>query len=500
MKKTALLSVSDKTNILLLAKVLIENNYSLLATGNTAKSLLSNGFTVTEVSTLTGFPEILDGRVKTLHPKIFAGILFKRENQEHIKQVKELQISSIDVVCVNLYPFEQVSQNPDAQLPELIENIDIGGPSLIRAAAKNYLNVSVLTSPGQYAEFITRIAENSVDSFYNQRLALEAFKHTAHYDQVISSTLSQRILGEVSKNAVEAKTLRYGENPHQKAVLEGNFFEFVEVLHGKELSYNNILDVVAAVQVTEEFDTPAAAIIKHNNPSGVALGQDHVEAFRKALECDPISAFGGIVAINGTVTADVAYLLNQIFLEVIVADGYEDGVLEILMKKKERRLIKKLKRFETELQEFKSVPGGIIRQDKDIPEKNLKFNKVTDSPGEVPFSELDFAWRVVKHIRSNAIVFTKNAMTIGIGAGQVSRIDSVKLAVMKAHNFGHDLNNTIVASDAFFPFADGIEECKKAGAIGVVQPGGSVRDKEVIQAANKLNILMYFTATRHFKH
>ncbi len=500
MKKTALISVSDKTDIIKLAQVLTQKGYTLLATGNTAKILAQNNLPVSEVSELTGFPEILEGRVKTLHPLIFGGILFKRDDDNHVVQAAANGITSIDVVCVNLYPFEKVASSPGSSNEELIENIDIGGPSLIRAAAKNHKDVLVLTSPDQYDEFIENLQSGKTDLAYKQKLAVAAYKHTAHYDTVISVTLNERLGTNINKDSKSTIPLRYGENPHQKAQLEGGFFDFVEILHGKELSYNNILDIVAAVNVTEEFSQPAAAIIKHNNPAGVALGKGYTEAFRKALACDPVSAFGGIVSLNGVVDAETAYLLNQIFLEVIIADDFDDEAFDVLKKKKDRRLLRKKRRFDTEQFEFKSVPGGIIRQDKDIAAAEIGYKKVTEADGEIDNAELDFAWRIVKHIRSNAIVFTKDLMTLGIGGGQVSRIDSVKLAAMKAKNLGHDLSGTIAASDAFFPFADGVEECKKAGAVAVVQPGGSVRDHEVIEAANKLNLIMYFTNTRHFKH
>lgn len=500
MKKTALISVSDKTDIIKLAQVLTQKGYTLLATGNTAKILAQNNLPVSEVSELTGFPEILEGRVKTLHPLIFGGILFKRDDDNHVMQAEANGITSIDVVCVNLYPFEKVASSPGSSNEDLIENIDIGGPSLIRAAAKNHNDVLVLTSPDQYDEFIVNLQSGKTDLAYKQKLAVAAYMHTAHYDTIISVTLNERLGTNINKDSKSTMPLRYGENPHQKAQLEGGFFDFVEILHGKELSYNNILDIVAAVNVTEEFSQPAAAIIKHNNPAGVALGKGYTEAFRKALACDPVSAFGGIVSLNGVVDAETAYLLNQIFLEVIIADDFDDEAFDVLKKKKDRRLLRKKKRFDTEQFEIKSVPGGIIRQDKDIAAAEIGYKKVTEADGEINNAELDFAWRIVKHIRSNAIVFTKDLMTFGIGGGQVSRIDSVKLAAMKAKNLGHDLSGTIAASDAFFPFADGVEECKKAGAVAVVQPGGSVRDHEVIEAANKLNLIMYFTNTRHFKH
>lgn len=500
MKKTALISVSDKTDIIKLAQVLTQKGYTLLATGNTAKILAQNNLPVSEVSELTGFPEILEGRVKTLHPLIFGGILFKRDDDNHVMQAAANGITSIDVVCVNLYPFEKVASSPGSSNEDLIENIDIGGPSLIRAAAKNHKDVLVLTSPDQYDEFIENLHSGKSDLAYKQKLAVAAYMHTAHYDTVISVTLNERLGTNINKDSKSTMPLRYGENPHQKAQLEGRFFDFVEILHGKELSYNNILDIVAAVNVTEEFSQPAAAIIKHNNPAGVALGKGYTEAFRKALACDPVSAFGGIVSLNGVVDAETAYLLNQIFLEVIIADDFDDEAFDVLKKKKDRRLLRKKKRFDTEQFEIKSVPGGIIRQEKDIAAADIGYKKVTEADGEIDNAELDFAWRIVKHIRSNAIVFTKDLMTLGIGGGQVSRIDSVKLAAMKAKNLGHDLSGTIAASDAFFPFADGVEECKKAGAVAVVQPGGSVRDHEVIEAANKLNLIMYFTNTRHFKH
>lgn len=502
MKKTALISVSDKSNLIELADGLSNYGYTIIATGGTAAFLKEHSFEVKEVSQLTGFPEVMEGRVKTLNPVIFGGILYKRDNIEHKQQLDQIGGVSIDVVCVNLYPFEAVAKDPDAGVEKLIENIDIGGPSLIRAAAKNYKFVSVLTSPSQYITLISLLKSNSLTEESRRKFAVEAFTYTNRYDAMISATLSRRFLNEntfsVSYNS--GTTLRYGENPHQSAGLYGDFNSYIHIHHGKELSYNNIMDTIAAVSITEEFTEPVCTIIKHANPAGVAQASSHYEAYKNALSCDQVSAFGGIVSFNGVVDVKLAKKLNEIFLEVVIADGYTDESLQVLQKKKDRRILSKIKKFTVSDIEFRSIPGGIIYQSADrglMPEFRCVTKKQTTDERQ---EEIEFSWKIVKHIRSNAILFTKNKMTIGIGGGQVSRVDAVKLAVMKAKDRGHDLNGSCVASDAFFPFSDGLEECVKAGAELIVQPGGSVRDEEVIAAADRLQVSMYFTGQRHFKH
>lgn len=505
MKKLALISVSDKTKIIDFTAALIKNGYEIVATGNTAKLLKDNNLTVTEISSLTGFPEIFDGRVKTLHPKVFGGILFRRDNAHDITQANENQILPIDIVCVNLYPFVKTISNLNSTLEDIIENIDIGGPSLVRASAKNYKYVSILTNPEQYDSFIDELDKGEVSENTRKKLAVEAFSHTANYDTHIANFLEAEFEEPQSYIRINEKlnyTLRYGENPHQSASVFGNFNDYFEVFHGKEISYNNILDLVSAVELCEDLGEVSCTIIKHNNPAGAATANTNLEAYNLALKCDPVSSFGGIVAFNREVDAETAEELNKIFLEIVCAPSFSSKALELLKKKKDRRLVIKKKNILNSSKSFRSIPGGVLAQDSDIillNESELKF--VTDKkPSETELKDLKFAWKVAKHTKSNAIVYVKNNSTLGVGAGQMSRIDSAKIAVMKAKEHGLDLTGSVAASDAFFPFADGLSEIIKYGAVSVIQPGGSVRDQEVIDEANKSNISMVFTGIRHFKH
>ena len=505
MNKLALISVSDKSNLSELANGLSKNNYTILATGNTAKAIKEFGIDVTEISEVTGFPEIMDGRVKTLHPKIFGGILLRRDNENDKKQAGENDISEIDIVCVNLYPFVKVTSNSDVDLTTAIENIDIGGPSLIRAAAKNHKFVSVLTSPDQYEKFLEELSNGGISDETKKQLAVDAFAHTSEYDTYIANYFESKYELEpknIRINLPLNQTLRYGENPHQTAGIYGSFSDYFEVLHGKELSYNNIFDLVSAVELVEDLGDNSCTIIKHSNPAGAATGNNSFDAYEKALRCDPVSAFGGIVTFTGTVDEPLAEKLNEIFLEVISAPGYTDGAFDILKKKKNRRVLKQLKSVRSEKKTIKSIPGGMVVQDQDA----IDFNKekitvpTSKKPDENELEDLYFAWKIAKHTKSNAIVFVKDKATLGVGAGQMSRVDSVRLAAMKAKEHKLDLKNSVAASDAFFPFADGLLEIINNGATSVIQPGGSVRDDEVIEAANKNNISMVFTGIRHFKH
>ncbi len=503
--KLALISVSDKTGITELARELKSLGYQILATGNTAKLLAENGIATVDVSEFTGFPEIFDGRVKTLHPKIFGGILMRRENENDVKESELNKIEQIDIVCVNLYPFKKVATSPDSTLEDKIENIDIGGPSLIRAAAKNYKYVSVLTSPVQYGEFIESLRENKIDLEYRKKLAVEAFSHTADYDAFIAGYLENEFSGEKQSLRLNLKLnnkLRYGENPHQKAFLYGEFDKYFEVLHGKQLSYNNIVDLVAATEIILELEPESCAIIKHTNACGAASSGETFTSYINALACDPVSAFGGIVAFNSEVDEKTALKLNEIFLEIVVAPGFSSQALEILRKKKNRRLVKILGNFENINEQLRSVPGGVLVQDKDKSQITDDMMKTVTNRKCLPeeLEDLKFAWKICKHTKSNAIVFVKNKMAIGVGAGQMSRIDSVKLAAKRAKEHGHSLEGAVAASDAFFPFADGVEEMAAYGIKSVIQPGGSIRDDEVIEAANKFNISMIFTGIRNFKH
>ncbi len=505
LKKSALLSVSDKTGIIELARDLVDLGYEILATGNTARKLSAEKIKVTEISTITGFPEIFDGRVKTLHPKIFGGILMRKNNEEDIKQAEKNDIHPIDIVCVNLYPFVKTAANPDATLEDIIENIDIGGPSLIRAAAKNYQFVSVLTNPAQYDSFLGEIKKGEVSNNTKIKLAVEAFSHTAYYDTHIANYLEEKFSlppSHIRVNFEKEKDLRYGENPHQQAALYGNFHSYFDVFHGKELSYNNILDLLAAVELAEELGDKTCVIIKHQNPAGAAKGKDVLEAYIKALRCDPVSAFGGIVVFTEEVDSTLAEKLNEIFLEIICAPSYTEEAIQVLKKKRDRRLLKQLKSIRVDKFNYKNIPGGVIVQNSDRETLNEdKLEIVTEKkPDNKELNDLKFAWIVSKHTKSNAIVFVKNNATLGVGAGQMSRLDSAKIASLKAEEHGLDLTGTVAASDAFFPFSDTLLEIIKYGATSVIQPGGSIRDSEVIEAANQNNISMVFTGIRHFKH
>jgi len=505
LEKLALISVSDKTKIIEFAKELNLLNYKILATGNTAKLLIENKIDCIEISSFTSYPEIFSGRVKTLNPKIFGGILMRRDNPTDKIQAEENNILPIDIICVNLYPFPKVVNRNDISLEEKIENIDIGGPSLIRAAAKNYKYVSVLTNPDQYDEFIEELKKGEISLETREKLAYAAFAYTSYYDTLIANYFEKEFnqpKTEIRLNYKSSFDLRYGENPHQKAYLFGNFEDYFDVLHGKELSYNNIVDLTAAVELVTEMEKHGCAIIKHTNPCGAAIGNDTKDAYEKALSCDPVSAFGGIVAFNSEVDEDTAEKLNEIFLEIICAPSYSDSALEKLKTKKNRRLIRVKKNLDKDELTIKSVPGGLLAQEKDnsiLDDSMLKY--VTERKcSEKKLEDLKFAWVVCKHTKSNAIVFVKDKKAIGVGAGQMSRLDSAKIAAMKAKEFGHDLNGAVAASDAFFPFADGLLEIASHGITAVIQPGGSVRDDEVIKAANEKNISMIFTGIRNFKH
>lgn len=505
MNKLALISVSDKKNIFEFASSLKKQNYDIIATGNTSKLLKEKGIQVKEIRDLTGFPEVFDGRVKTLHPKIFGGILLRRDNEEDIQQAEENAIIPIDIICVNLYPFVKTAENPGSTLDDIIENIDIGGPSLIRAAAKNHKFVSILTDPSQYEIFLNELKSGEVSESTRKKLAVAAFSHTSFYDTYIANFLETKFefpKSHLRINIPVQNDLRYGENPHQRASIYGDFYKYFEVLHGKELSYNNILDLVAAVELVEDLGDISCAIIKHNNPAGAATDKTALDAYINALKGDPVSAFGGIVAFTSEVNKEVAEKLNEIFLEVVCAPAYTEEAINLLMKKKDRRLLKQVKSISKESLMFKNIPGGAITQDSDsIAILSDKLKVVTDKkPTEKEMDDLLFAWKIAKHTKSNAIIFVKEKTALGVGAGQMSRIDSARIAKMKAGEHGLDINEAVAASDAFFPFADGLLEIIKCGVTSVIQPGGSIRDAEVIEAANKNNISMVFTGIRHFKH
>ena len=505
MNKFALISVSDKTSIVEFASELQILGYQILATGNTFKLLTENNISAKEIRDFTGFPEIFDGRVKTLHPKIFGGILMRRDNEKDSEQASENGIFPIDIVCVNLYPFPKVVNRKDVPLEEKIENIDIGGPSLIRASAKNYKFISVLTDPSQYNEFLTELKNGEVKEATRKKLAYAAFSYTSYYDTLIANYLEEEFAQpktDFRLNLKAAFDLRYGENPHQKAYLFGNFEDYFDILHGKELSYNNIVDLSAAVELVNDFDETASVIIKHTNPCGAAIGVDIIDAYERALSCDPVSAFGGIVAFNREVDEITANKLNEIFTEIVAAPSYSPAALELLKTKKNRRIVRIKRTDFSDGLKIKSVSGGVLVQEKDNSKLSAADLKLVTSRKYTnkEFEDLKFAWTVCKHTKSNAIVYVKDKKAVGVGAGQMSRLDSTKIAASKAKQFGHDLNGAVAASDAFFPFADGVEEIIANGITAIIQPGGSVRDAEVIEAANKKNISMIFTGIRNFNH
>ena len=509
--RRALLSVSNKDGIVEFAAELQRLGVEIVSTGGTYSLLSSAKIPVKQVSEITGFPEILDGRVKTLHPGIHAGLLAIRDNPVHRKQLDDLHIQPFDLVVVNLYPFKETIQKSGVTLDNAIEQIDIGGPAMLRSGAKNYRFTCVVANPKSYPAIINELRERSgsISEETCLRLAKDVFRHTAHYDSMIADYLRRE--GGGSQDFPETLTLslekifdlRYGENPHQRAALYGNFEHCFKKLHGKELSYNNIIDTTAAVQLLSEFDAPTSVIIKHTNPCGVGTGATIFEAYQRSLATDSKSAFGGIVAVNRPLDMAAAEIINQIFTEIIIAPSFPPNVLEFLMKKKERRLIQQIGDAPPAVElDIRRVSCGLLVQTPDnvrVAPEDLKM--VTErKPTNDELEAMIFAWKVAKHVKSNAIVYTTKDRTIGIGAGQMSRVDSSKLAVRKAEEAGLSLQNTVVASDAYFPFADGLIEAVKAGATAVIQPGGSVRDEEVIKAANENNIAMVFTGIRHFRH
>lgn len=511
MIKRALISVYDKTGVLEFASKLRELGVEIVSTGGTFKLLEENGIDASAVESLTGFPEMLDGRVKTLHPAIFGAILADRNKKLHIDSAEEAGIKLIDLVVVNLYPFAETAKRDGSTLEEAIEQIDIGGVSLIRAAAKNFMHVDVLTDPSQYAEYLQVLttANGDENREYAKELARRAFQRTSSYDSVISAYLSTGELTDEETYArerfpgAEYTSLRYGENPHQKAILvKYAFDEIFEVLHGKEISYNNLLDINAAYELTEDLQRfgTACAIVKHGNPCGAAVGKDNLDAYLKAYATDTVSPFGGIVAFNRKLDFNTSAEVDKLFTEIILAPDFDDDALGLLKKKKNRRLVRY--RYLPERQEVRSVPGGFLIQEKDSVTSNSASLQIVTSrkPADDETADMLFAETVCKHAKSNAVVFAKGMRTLGTGAGQPSRIDSTKLAVSKARQFGHDLKGCVAASDAFFPFADGVIEIAESGAVAVIQPGGSVRDEEVTAEADKRNIAMAFTGIRHFKH
>jgi phosphoribosylaminoimidazolecarboxamide formyltransferase / IMP cyclohydrolase len=518
----ALISVYDKTGVAEFARALASLGIEIVSTGGTAKLLRDAGIPVRDVAELTGWPEMLGGRVKTLHPKVHGGILFQRGKAEDRQQTEEHAIVPIDLVVVNLYPFSATAAKPGVTPEELIENIDIGGPAMVRSAAKNFQSVGVITDPSDYAAIAAELRGNRELSLATRlALARKAYARTARYDGEIATELERLAangsvtLGPLAKLperihvALERRqSMRYGENPHQAAALyvpagrpaEG--LAGAKQLQGKELSYNNLVDLDAAGTLVSEFHRPAVAIIKHNNPCGAAEQDSLREAYVKAFECDPVSAFGGVMAFNRAIDAATAEEVAKLFVECIVAPGYEPAALEMLAAKKNLRLLEMPRETTRQELQLKPISGGILAQEADTHELAEADLKVATArpPTAAEVRALLFAWKVAKHVKSNAILFAREGQTVGVGAGQMSRVDSVKIAVIKAATAKLSLAGSVVASDAFFPFADGLEEAGKAGATAVIQPGGSVRDQDIIDAANKLGMAMVFTGVRHFRH
>lgn len=508
--RRALISVSDKQGVVQLAKGLREFGVELISTGGTYQALQEEGVEVKSVLEMTGFPEILNGRVKTLHPVIHAGILAALDNPLHVKQLQEHHIEPIDLVVVNLYPFTQTIAQENVTFDQAVEQIDIGGPAMVRAAAKNYKHTVIVVNPERY-DFLLhemRVNEGAISSQTRFDLARDAFQHTASYDAMVAAYLGSinsrdKLPSVVTISMERSDMLRYGENPHQAGALYGKFNTYFKKLHGKELSYNNILDINAATLLSSEFEKPTAVIVKHNNPCGVGSGETLLESYKKALATDPKSAFGGVTVVNRLLDMNTAEVINDLFTEVIIAPGFAAGVLDFLMKKKDRRLIQQTIDVRSAKEfDIRGVIAGLLVQEQDrhhLSKDELRL--VTKrKPTENELEAMMFAWRVAKHVKSNAIVYAQRDRTLAIGAGQMSRIDSSKIAVLKAAEAGLDLRGCAVASDAFFPFADGMLEAVKGGATAMIQPGGSIRDDEVIKAANEHNVAMVFTGVRHFRH
>ena len=510
--KRALVSVSNKWNLEPFARGLVDMGVQIISTGGTARHLQEVGIPITLVSETTDFPEIMDGRVKTLHPAVHAGILADRANRQHMEAIQELGIEPIDLVVVNLYPFEQTVEQEGVEEAEVIENIDIGGPTLVRAAAKNFTGVAVVVDPHRYDDVLAEMKgdEGTISLETRRSLATEAFHHTAHYDLAIAAWFSDAE-GEFPEFTMmdlrKIQDLRYGENPHQRAAFYSDAFgrkhllSATKQLHGPELSFNNLLDLDAGRRLAGEFTLPCCVIIKHNNPCGVALADGITHAYEKALSSDPVSAFGSVVVVNRVVDEELAQSLSSNFVEVLFAPGYLEEALEILVQKKGIRIIvdQERRRNPRGMLDMRRVLGGVLLQDWDseVDEREGMEVLTTRQPSEEEWGDLLFSWRVAKHVKSNAIVACKDLMTIGVGAGQMSRVDSAKIAVDKAR---HPLEGASVASDAFFPFTDALEVMADAGCVNVIQPGGAKRDDDVLHMAEERGMVMVVTGRRHFRH
>jgi len=508
MAKRALISVSDKEGVLDFAKGLKELGFDIISTGGTAKTLTEGGVEVIGISEITGFPECLDGRVKTIHPNIHAGILARRDNKEHMEQLKELGVETIDIVAINLYPFKATISKENVELADAIENIDIGGPTAIRAAAKNWQDVAVVVDPADYETLLKELAQGEISKETKQYLSYKVFEHTAHYDALIANYLRQEIGASkypstITKTYELRQTLRYGENPHQDAAFyveslhrEGTIAE-AEQLQGKELSFNNINDLNTAIELVKEFDKPAVVALKHANPCGVGEADDVETAYLRAYIADPVSIFGGLIAVNCTVTVAMAFELVKIFIEGIVAPDYEEAALEVMATKPNMRVLKLNLKGDNIHDDMKRVAGGILIQEADVADYS-ELKTVTDrEPTEAEMKDILFAWKVAKYVKSNGIALAKDNATVGIGPGQTNRITALNIAIdyAKEKSVG-----SVMASDAFFPFDDCVKTAKEAGITAIIQPGGSIRDEDSIKACNEAGIAMVFTGTRHFRH
>ncbi|WP_026691234.1 bifunctional phosphoribosylaminoimidazolecarboxamide formyltransferase/IMP cyclohydrolase [Alteribacter aurantiacus] len=511
MNKRALISVSDKTGIEGLAKALSEAGVEIISTGGTKRAIEAAGISATGVEEVTGFPEMMDGRVKTLHPRIHGGLLALRDNDEHMTALDDHGIEAIDMVIVNLYPFQATIENPDATFADAIENIDIGGPSMIRSAAKNHRDVAIVVDPADYPRLLEEVkTDGEVSLEFKQKLAAKAFRHTASYDALIAEYLTEHVGDEYPETLTvtynKKQSLRYGENPHQQAAFyerplgKQTSIARATQLQGKELSYNNINDADAAIGVVKEFTKPAVAAIKHMNPCGVGIGETIEEAYQKAYEADPVSIFGGIIACNGEVDGATALKMKEIFLEIVVAPSFTDEAVQILSEKPNLRLLTiSFTDAQAMEQRISTVSGGALVQDTDI----LSFEDVETTiptkrkPSDDELRQLEMAWKVVKHVKSNAIVLATEDRTIGVGAGQMNRVGAAKIALEQA---GASVQGAVLASDAFFPMGDTVEAAAKAGIRAIIQPGGSKRDQESIDKADEYGVAMVFTGVRHFKH
>lgn len=514
MQKRALISVSDKRGIVEFVKELKKLGFELISTGGTARKIAEAGIDVTDISEITGFPECLDGRVKTLHPKVHAGLLARRDCADHMEQITKLNIKPIDMVVINLYPFKETIQKAGVSLEEAIENIDIGGPTMLRAAAKNYQHVTVIIDPADYGPVLKELKEKGeVSNSTKFELCAKVFMHTAHYDALITDYFGRKMGVDfpefLTLTYEKAQDLRYGENPHQRAAFyreigkkEGLLAE-AEQLHGKALSFNNINDGNGALELLKEFDPsrPAVVGVKHTNPCGVGVGNTVFEAWQKAYDADPVSIFGGIVASNSQIDEATAKGINEIFVEIVIAPSYTDDALELLKSKKNIRVLRLDNISSTKTSsiiDFKKINGGLLAQDSNLLLLQDDLKRVTKAkPDNATTEDLLFAWRVVKHIKSNGIVLAKDGQTLGIGPGQTNRIWAVENAIKQAR---FELKDAVMASDAFFPFPDCVEAAAKAGVKAIIQPGGSIKDKESIEAADRLGLAMVFTGMRHFKH